>query len=157
MNIKTPVATWILARLFNENKPVLRKDLLRNLCQASFDSMTSDDDFSKTTEMLVKGKYIQSVDIDNATGTTGYLITEEGIIAFRRQISTALEKIQRQLDKIPSVTRNSKFTNIVNALKSNSNILTTSIKLCIDNAPQILEFIKTVTNELRSVGILVSS
>ena len=176
MDIKTPVATWVLARLYNEEKPIQRKNLMKYLCNASFDSMTGEKDFGNTLKQLIDAKYIENTTeeyadfldvLENPNApeeeqTTrlqevkrkreGFVITESGIYVFRKQIGTPLEKIQTYIDKIPSVTTN-KFKKIVDALKLASDIISTAVKLCVDNAPLVLEFIQKVAYELRSVGI----
>jgi hypothetical protein len=181
LDVKTPIATWVLARLFNENHPISRKDLLRHLCQASFDSMTGDKDFANTIQKLIDAKYIEytkeayqdlvpvkdndAFAIQSSTKlqeihrvSEGYVITDDGIIAFRRQIVTPLEKIQSHLNKIPStIIKDNRFSKIFDALKSNANILESAIQLCINNAPQILEFIRHVSNQLTSMGIVIPS
>lgn len=48
LDINTPIATWVLARLFDDDMPIPRKNLLKKLCQASFDSMNADNDFADT-------------------------------------------------------------------------------------------------------------
>lgn len=169
MNIQTPIATWILARLYDEPHPVPRKDLLKHLCQKSFDSMTNDSDFAKTIDDLIKSKYIEftkdtfqefvpirETDVlvvamggankmKEVTSTReGYVIAEDGIIAFRRQIATPLEKIKKKIESgsILPASYKPKFEQIVNALKTSHDIIHTAIIFCVDDAPQILEFIK---------------
>lgn len=172
MDIKTPIATWVLARLYDEKHPIPRKDLLKHLCQKSFDSMTNDSDFATTIDDLVESKCItftketfqefvsipQPANIMNlnfapsakmkevTTTREGYVIDDDGIIAFRRQIATPLEKIKDKIDKestmIPSQYK-AKFEEIINTLKTGSDIINMAIRFCVDDAPHILEFIKT--------------
>lgn len=177
MDVKTPIATWILARLFNDDIPVTRKNLLRNLCQASFDSMTNDEDFSEAIRKLENAKYIEyarkkhtelapihnPVLITMSTGMQevertieGYTITEAGIMAFRRQIITPLEKIIPHVSK----TRSSKipqFAEIVTTLSSTINLAKSVVDLCTNNAPQVLDFIKILHNDLLSLGINIAN
>lgn len=183
LDIRKPIATWILARLFDEDTPIPRKDLLRNLCQASFDSMLADTDFSQTINNLLNARYIEESEKeytnfvpvkDNSSGHTahgtntnrtrqvtqkiqGYIITEEGIIAFRKQIGTPLEKIQPHLNLFTgSASRFDKFKKIIESIKNKSNVLVPAVKLCIENAPLVLEFLQEAQQVLTSHGIPIS-
>ena len=176
LDIKTPISTWILARLFDEELPLGEKDLLRKLCQASFDSMNADNDFDNAITALRTAGYIEHgekeyrelVPLRNnslltvqETGMhevtrkrTGFSITKAGIIAFRRQIATPIEKIVSNVNKLdPSKT--SPFKKILNELNSHRSILEASIALAIENAPHILEFIKNMAHQLALIGITV--
>lgn len=177
LDINTPIATWVLARLFDEEMPIPRKNLLKKLCQASFDSMNADNDFADTMKKLEAEEYIEyskadapeflpvqehnvvsylpsETKLQKVTKThKGYVITEAGIIAFRRQIATPLEKIRRYADKLSS-SHISKFEQLINELKSKSgSIISFAIKKCIDDAPYILKFIDSSKRELYKLGI----
>lgn len=83
----------------------------------------------------------------------GYVITEGGIIAFRRQIATPLEKIRMYADKFSS-SHTSKFGQLINELKSKSgSIISFAIRKCTDDAPYILKFIDLSKRELYKLGI----
>lgn len=172
LDIKTPTATWILARLYDEEIPISRKNLMKNLCQASFDSMVGENDFGNTMKQLTDAKYIEQINqsyTDLVTSPSllagvggsqqvtrereGYVITELGIYAFRKQIATPLEKIKANIDKVPSMSRFEKFKNIIATLKANSNLISLGVKLCVENAPLVIDFIKTMHAELVQLGI----
>jgi len=171
LNVQTPIATWVLARLYEEQHPIPRKDLLKHLCQKSFDMMTNDSDFATTMDELIESECIKLTEetfqdfvpiretnplviamntqpkLKEITVTRkGYVIEDNGIIAFRRQIATPLEKIKDKVDKgavFPN-TYKTKFEEIVNTLKTSSDVIHTAIRFCVDDAPHVLEFIKMV-------------
>ena len=148
MKLTAPTAVWILAKLYDEEDPIGRKPLLKKLCQASFDLMNEGTEFSNTLAQLEKEKYVEQ-----SYGTEkGYEITEDGIIAFRRNFGTPFEKIKNRADKLPEL-KNSKFSLIVKTIKDSSDATTTAAKLCIDNAPLVLEFLMYARSELTKLGI----
>ncbi len=177
MEIKTPIATWVLAKLYNEELPIQRKDLMKYLCNASFDSMTGENDFANTMKQLLDSKYIENITreysdflpvTDNLSlpeeeQTTrlqevkrkrdGYVITETGIYAFRKQIGTPIEKIRPHLTKLSMTAKTEKFRRVIETLKSESDVMGPVIKLCVENAPLILEFMKAMPAILQSFGI----
>ena len=86
------VGIWILARLYDESERVSRKDLARNLCSQSFDTMKDDDEFENVLEHLNDNNWIEHSRINATISSsqprkTGYHITIKGIMAFRRNIS----------------------------------------------------------------------
>jgi hypothetical protein len=176
LNINTPIATWILARLFDDEKPITRKNLLKNLCQASFSSM-GDNDFDITIKQLESEKYIEftrssiSENIHvNSMGTLGlggtkiqpvtkeyegYVISEKGIIEFRKQIATKIEKIRPLLHRL-ELNKIARFQKIIDTITSTASLTDSVVKLCIDNAPLVLDFIRTIPTELANIGIQLS-
>lgn len=179
--IKTPIATWILARLYDEDNPISRKNLLRNLCQASFDSMSVDTDYSTTLSELEKEELIEFerrqvsdfIPVQQQSGfnpamtppetklkeitkhVEGYSITEKGIIAFRKDIATPVEKIKKLTNKLSS-SNQSKFRGILDELKRHTDSITSfAVNKCIENAPYILEFLKDCSNDLLNHGISI--
>lgn len=173
MNIKTPIATWILTSLFDGGLPVSEKTLARNLCQASFASMAGDEDFEEIVKELEKSGYIEFTSKETTTHIqvpipvapsmiplfdktkpdykiqevkvdhSGYVITVSGIMAVRRQIITPIEKIKQNIENYPE-NKVGKFKTIIDHLKSNATVTLSTIKLCIDNAPLFLDFINYV-------------
>jgi len=181
MYIKTPIATWILARLYDVDNPLPRKNLLRNLCQASFDSMSVDTDFSTTLSELEKEGLIEFerkdisdfIPIQQQSGfnpaltppetklkeitkhVEGYSITEKGIIVFRRDIATPVEKIKKFTNKITPKNQ-SKFREFLDELKRHTGSITSfAVNKCIENAPYVLEFLKDCGNDLMNSGISI--
>lgn len=176
LNINTPITTWILARLFDEEYPIPRKTLLKRLCQASFTSMMNDEDFGNEMEALEKDGYIEferkdriehmpltEENIVSATMTStryervstpveGYVITEKGIIAFRKEIVTKIQNIKPHIDRLAAY-KIEKFKTITETVEFSTDLLKDVVKLCVDNAPLVLEFIKSATTELSKIGI----
>ena len=166
-----PISTWILARLYDEEVPISRKNLLRNLCQASFDSMIANDDFSSIFDALIKNHYIEfekqsyedfypvkkvdtiqfseneEISMQKITKIKeGFVISEQGIILFRTRIITQIEKIRPHLKKLENVE--TRFHSLIKELQSNSNTSQVIIKACIENTPLVLEFINSVLKQL---------
>jgi hypothetical protein len=175
MNIKTAISTWILARLMDEEYPISRKNLLKQLCQASFASMTRDDEYGETIEELKKAGYIEFkqanvtrfIPINDGLGLSfsnqkrlervnepreGYEITEDGIREFRKQIVTTIDHIRPEIERV-SKNNIKKFETIIETIRRTSNLMESVTKLCIDNAPLVLDFINTVRSELVKLGI----
>ena len=156
MDIYTPIPTWILAKLYEEEHPIERKTLLKNLCQASFDLMNEDSEFSNILTELQRAKYIERSDgTKNGYDIIQYEITEYGIIAFRRKFGNLFEKIKIYADKSQEI-RSSKFSPMVRIIKHSSDMSTTVAKMCIDNAPLVLEFLKYAGSELMKLGININ-
>jgi len=164
MDIRNPIATWVLAKLYEEDQPISRKEILKKLCQASFESMSEMDEFSTIIKQLEDEKYIEytrgnyteyiPVQSKSSFATSsetklqpvtkrkeGYEIGEAGIIAYRAQIISPLEKIKTQTDILPN-EKESKFSVLTDKLKATRDVAEFAVKKCIENAPQILEFIK---------------
>ncbi|MDE1764972.1 MAG: hypothetical protein KGI27_01725 [Thaumarchaeota archaeon] len=181
MDIKTSVVTWILSYLYNQNVPIPRKDLLKKLCNASFDSMTGSNDFDSAIKQLTDAKYIENTTrevseyvpvIDNLNlpeeeqtnklqemkhRVEGIVITEDGIFEYRKQIGTPLEKIQPHLDKVSASPQAQEFKGIIKTLKFSDDVIGSAVKLCIENAPLIVKFIKEVPRILTSFGVNIQS
>ena len=85
----------------------------------------------------------------------GYVITEKGIIAFRKEIVTKIEGIKTQIDRLANY-KIEKFNEITSRISYSTDILKDVVKLCTDNAPLVLEFIKTATTELSKIGVALS-
>ena len=139
--------------------------------------MTSENQFGNTMKHLIEAKYIEHAkqeysdfipitdnpDMPLEEQTTrlqevtrkreGYAITEAGIYAFRKQIGTPLELCQKNLDKIPQTATMGKFKKILETLRSEHNMIDSAVKLCVENAPFVLDFIKGAAAILAPHGI----
>ena len=73
MKIPNSTAAWVLAELYIKDGLVPRMSLLRGLCQASFDSMNDENEFSNTIAELGKAGYIEQ-----PFSESRYQITEMG-------------------------------------------------------------------------------
>ena len=135
MKIPNSTAAWVLAELYIKDGLVPRMSLLRGLCQASFDSMNDENEFSNTIAELGKAGYIEQ-----PFSESRYQITEMGIIIFRKEIGTPLQKAQDNYNEILEL-RDTKYDQIINALDQTTDITLTAAKLCVKNAPLVLEFV----------------
>ena len=135
MKIRNPTAAWILAELYIKDDLVRRRSLVRQLCQASFESMNDENEFSSTMDELEQAGYIEQPLSD-----TRYQITEMGMIIFRKEIGTPLQKAQDNYNEILEL-RDTKYDQIINALDQATDIALTAAKLCVKNAPLVLEFV----------------
>ena len=178
MDIKSSIPTWVLSELFDGGLPKTDEYLARNLCKESFASMTNDDDFEKKIEELKAAKYIifttkESEDYKKVPippsilpgitpnykmqeitrKHTGYVITTKGIMAFRKQIISPVDKILLHIDELSAI-QGSEYGEIIKEIKSNSkNIAQYVIGKCIDNAPLFLKFLEYCVHELSKENI----
>lgn len=181
MDIKSSIPTWVLSELFDGGLPRSEENLARNLCNASFASMTNDDDFEKNIEDMTTAGYIQytteeSIDYKEIPITTpglsvmsqltpnykikeitrkhtGYVITTKGIMAFRKQIITPIDKILPHIDKLSNI-QGGKYGEIIKEMKSSAQTITRFvISKCIDNAPFFLKFLEYCITELSEKGM----
>lgn len=181
LDIKTPVTTWVLSYLYDKDVPVPKKELLKKLCKASFESMTSYNDFDNAIKQLTDAKYIENITkevqdfvtlIDNPNlpdeeqtnrlqevkrKVEGYVITEAGIFEYVKQIGTPITKIQPHLDKLTGTAQAQKFKTIIDTLKLYSDTIGSVVKLCIENAPLVLKFIKEIPPVLLSFGVNIQT
>src|SRR5581483_5082343 len=113
-----PIALWIFARLFDSSINMGRRDLLKNLCQASFDTMNEVSDFDKGLELLVTDGLISSSKLG---GEAHYNITEKGIITFRKDL------VKTVLDSVKKVENNpglfTKYKGIVESIKNTVEVV----------------------------------
>lgn len=147
------------------------------LCDDAFEMM-KDGDFKNTLDRLTKANYIQnSVDktfIDHVTldkfttvltaeykeverKYSGYEITTEGVLAFRRQIKIPIQKIMAHVDKFSRIyvepQKASKYSEIINTLKQSSDLGNSVADLAIKNSPLFGEFIVWAKDGLKALGI----
>jgi hypothetical protein len=133
-----PVSTWILARLYDEDAGVTSRQLVKQLCQKSFQAMTSDDDYRRAMITLGNQGYITNVDSNT------HMITETGMIGLRRQVVYPIDKFIENGGNMPTSIR-SKFYERVHHLQINKGHTTAAVvKWCIENTPEVLEFIKAI-------------
>ena len=155
------VEIWILARLFND-VCMDNKELLRELCDASFDMIQKASDYDAILEKLQETKYIEKVtktieDFKEVDGIiplqkelkpitrkiSGFEITTEGIIVYRRKLITPFQKMKPHFSKINNEVTEAAYKKVINKLNS-SDIATVVIKECIENAPRINEILKII-------------
>ncbi len=83
----------------------------------------------------------------------GYVIEEPGINAFRRQIVTTIKEIKPHVDKLSTI--DGKFGKIINSVRSTVDLTKTVTKLCIENTPLLVDFIKSAMSLLYKVDIFI--
>lgn len=155
MESNSPTFVWILAKLYDEEKPINRKNLLKKLCQASFELMSNETvDFNNALASLERLKCIEHN--WDESGTSIFVISEVGIIKFRKDLGTPLIKINQNVDKFSSV-KNKKFLNILEKIKNSSDITTLAVKLCVDNTPFFIEFLNFASTQLLKYNIRLNS
>ena len=151
---KNVVAVWILARLYDDTGGITRQDLLKNLCQASFETMSNNDEsdsFHESLKQLINSKYI----FDASSFTSGitstiqpqadsglYKITDKGIVAVRKEFGNKFINIQKHADQLTAiVNKKPTYKKIFEAIKNSSNAVSTGIQLIVKNTPLVLSFI----------------
>ena len=97
--------------------------------------MNDEGEFSSTMDELEKAGYIEQPFSD-----LRYQITETGIIVFRKEIGTPLQKARDNFNKI-SKHKDTKYAQIIKELDEGRDITSTAATLCIKNAPRVLEFL----------------
>jgi hypothetical protein len=147
------------------------------LCDDAFEMM-KDDEFKDTLARLAKVNYIQNVvdktiidhvPINAMPGSlsqefkeverkySGYEITTDGVIAFRRQIKIPLQKIMAQVDKLAAIymepKKSAQFKQILATLKESTDLGNSAADLAIKNSPLFRDFLLWAKTGLKAFGI----
>lgn len=162
---------WILARLYN-GACLDDKELLRKLCDASFDMIKETSDYDSALENLQNAKYIENVTktieafekIDTPFALTpklqqvnkkisGFEITRAGLIAYRKEIIFPIQKTKPYFSKLDKKLTEPTHKELLQKLINSSDMPTAIINACIDNAPLIMEILQKCFQLLSNHGI----
>ncbi len=128
---KSSIASWVLAKLYDQSQPLHRLELLKMLCQESFDLMNETNEYPDTLKTMVKLDYIAFKD-------EKYSIEEQGIIAVRRQLITPIINLKKE-GTIEKVTE--RFKQLVDSLHDYTDVAYFVTRNIVSNAPLFLDFI----------------
>ena len=170
--IRKNVNAWIICRLYDATRPISRLELSKQLCDASFDSMNSYEEFETALKELTDEKLIEFVHktfTDREKGLSasimaglkeedvqrdyeGYMITERGVFAYRKHLVNPAKTIRPHIGKLSQETLN-KYKNVVEVIQKSVNLGKDVALLGIASAPHLLQFIQRAYEELMKYGI----
>lgn len=161
-----------MCRLYDADRPVSSLDLSKQLCDASFDSMSSYEEFENTLNELSKENLIeftkreftdevashslfpQVSGRDVKREYEGFMITQKGVFVYRKQLVKPIQHIKSYLGKLSLDTTN-KYKNIVEVIQKSTNIAKDVSLIGIASAPQLVQFIEKAADDLKQFGVIV--
>ena len=140
---------WILSYLY-ENDSVTRKDILKNLCQASFELMEKPEQYSDSINSLLSSSLIQTNRSDIENLNVEFSITETGIIEYRKNIVNPFVYMKKNLPE--RLESDDSPSGIFLKELSKCTILEVSkliVRKILENAPIIVE----IWMNIQSTGV----
>lgn len=165
---QSPLTLWNLTKLYDSDTLVSENDLLKELCEASFDMLTKDGDnpqkFRDSLEFLLKHKLIieRTPHHNNHNNTFNLMyvryfqITQTGILFYRKNVINII--IDSQNKAFSDIKEDGTFyflkdkDNVDNfdisdnirkkILDGSGNLSKIIVKLILDNSPQMINVLR---------------